>query len=226
MFTSMTETNSASESRNSPSKSFVFNDSSINDGEYFVSAILAGDEVILLNSNSDGIEKITSALQNYASIVGQIYKVRTISGGRSGKLQLDSIILCSDYLEPYKSQLSKWESSLRKKRGLGWCYADRDSGTLDNGGRRDRLFGNAIDCLVIRKVMELRVWILRRGTGRKAIVIRQRRRDRNQRFDRASICNHIHSPSIILITFVVTAAVLKVSAPAPQPVDGQRLTGT
>ena len=114
----------------------------INDGEYFVSGIGAGDEVILLNSNSDGIEKITSALQNNASIVGKTYKVRTISGGRSGKLQLGSIILCSDYLEPYKSQLPKWKSSLSKKGGLGWGYADRDSGTLGNGGRGDRVFGN------------------------------------------------------------------------------------
>jgi hypothetical protein len=138
----MTETNPASQSRNPPSKSFVFNDSSINDGEYFVWGILAGDEVILLNSNSDGIEKITSALQKYASIVGKIYKVRTISGGKSGKLQLASIILCSDYLEPYKSQLPKRQSSLSKKRGLGWCYADQDSGTLGNGGGRDRLLGN------------------------------------------------------------------------------------
>jgi hypothetical protein len=142
MFTSMTETNPASESRNPPSKSFVFNDSTSNDGEYFVSGILGGDEVILLNSNSDGIEKITSALQNYASIVGKTYKVRTISGGRSGKLQLGSIILCSDYLEPYKSQLPKRQSSLSKKRGLGWCYADRDSGTLGNGGGRDRVLAN------------------------------------------------------------------------------------
>jgi hypothetical protein len=138
----MTETNPASDSGNPLSKSFVFNDSRINDGKYFVSEILAGDEVILLNSNFDGIEKITSALQNYASIVGKIYKVRTISGGRSGKLQLGSVILCSDYLEPYKSQLPKWESSLSKKSGLSSCYADRDSGTLGNGGGRDRRFGN------------------------------------------------------------------------------------
>jgi len=94
MFTSMTETNPASESRNPPSKSFVLNDSSINEGGYVVSGFLAGDEVILLNSNSDGIEEITSVLQNYASIVGKIYKVRTIYGGRSGKLQLGSVILC------------------------------------------------------------------------------------------------------------------------------------
>ena len=138
----MTKTNPASESRNSPSKSFVFNDSSINDSKYLVSGILAGDEVILLHSNSDGIEKSTSALQNYSFIVGKIYKVRTISGGRWGNLQLGSVILCSDYLELYKSQLPKWESSLSKKSGLSSCYADRHSGTLGNGGGRDRVMGN------------------------------------------------------------------------------------
>jgi hypothetical protein len=103
---------------------------------------LTEDEVILLNSNSDGMEKITSALQNYASIVGKIYKVRTISGGRSGKQQLGFVILCSDYLEPYKSQLPKWESSLSKKSGLSSCYADRDTGTLGKGGGGDRVLSN------------------------------------------------------------------------------------
>ena len=53
-----------------------------------------------------------------------------------------SVILCSDYLEPYKSQLPKWKSSLSKKGGLGWGYADRDSGTLGNGGRGDLVLGN------------------------------------------------------------------------------------
>ena len=134
MLTSLRETTPASEYANPPSKRFVFKDSSINEGGYFVSRILAGE--------SDCIEKITSALQKYASIVGQIYKVRTISSGRSGKLQLGSVILCSDYLELYKSQLPKWKSSLSKKSGLGWCYADRDSGTLANGGGRDRRLGN------------------------------------------------------------------------------------
>jgi len=74
MFTSVIETNPASESQNPPSKSFVLNDSSINNGGYFVSEILTGDEVILLNSNSDGIENITSAVQKYASIVGKFTK--------------------------------------------------------------------------------------------------------------------------------------------------------
>ncbi|NQE37629.1 DUF4347 domain-containing protein [Microcoleus asticus] len=142
MFTSLRETIPASEYQNAPSRSFVFNGSSIHDGGYFVSGILADEEVILLNSTSDGIKEITWTLQKYASILGQIYKTRSTSGGRSGKRQLGSVILSSDYLEPYKSQLSKLESSMSKKSGFGSCYADRDRDTLGNCIGRDRLFGN------------------------------------------------------------------------------------
>ncbi|UNU22759.1 DUF4347 domain-containing protein [Microcoleus vaginatus] len=134
MFTSLRETTPAPEYANPPSKRFVFNDSSINDGEYCVSEILAGE--------SDCIEKITSALQKYASILREIDKVFTSCGESSRQLQLGSVILTSDYLEPYKSQLQKGYSCLSKKRGLRWCYADRDSDTLSNGAGRDRLFAN------------------------------------------------------------------------------------
>lgn len=61
MFTSLTQTNRASEYRNSPSRSSVFNDGSINDGGSFVYGILAGVEVILVKSNSEDTEQITSA---------------------------------------------------------------------------------------------------------------------------------------------------------------------
>ncbi|MEG4307446.1 DUF4347 domain-containing protein [Microcoleus sp. D3_18a_C4] len=134
MLTSLRETTPASEYANSPSKSFAFKDSSINEGGYFVSRILAGE--------SDCIEKITSALQKYASILREIDKVRTNSDGSSNQLQLGFVILSSDYLEPYKSQLPKSHSYLTQNSGLGSCYADRDSDTLSNGGGRDRLFAN------------------------------------------------------------------------------------
>jgi hypothetical protein len=134
MFTSLRETTRASEYATPPSKSFVVKDSSINEGGYFVSRILAGE--------SDCIEKITSALQEYASILREIDKVRTTSEGSSNQLQLGFVILSSDYLEPYKSQWPKSHSFLSKNRGLGSCYADRDSDTLNNGGGRDRLFAN------------------------------------------------------------------------------------
>ncbi|AFZ05120.1 hypothetical protein Osc7112_0522 [Oscillatoria nigro-viridis PCC 7112] len=134
MLTSLRETTRAWEYANPQSKSFVVQDSSINEGGYFVSRILAGA--------SDCIEKITSALQKYASILGEIDKVRTTSDNRSNQLQLGFVILSSDYLEPYKSQLPKSHSCLSKNRGLGSCYADRDSDPLSNGGGRDRLFAN------------------------------------------------------------------------------------
>jgi len=38
--------------------------------------------------------------------------------------------------------LPKWKSCLSKKSGLDWGYADRDSGTLGNGGGRDPVLGN------------------------------------------------------------------------------------
>ncbi|MBW3586123.1 MAG: hypothetical protein KY448_09835 [Cyanobacteria bacterium 0813] len=134
MFTSIRETTPDAEYATPPSKSFVFNDSCINDGGYFVSGILTGE--------SDGIEKISSALQKYASILREIDKFRKTFGGISDQLQLGSVILTSDYIEPDKSQLPKGHSSLSKKSGLGSCYADRDSDTLNNGAGRDRLFGN------------------------------------------------------------------------------------
>ena len=177
MFTYMTETTPASEYLNPPSKSFVFNDSSINDGGYFVSGILAGEQVILLHSNSDGLDKITSILQKYASILGQIYQVRTIFGGRSGKQQLGSVIFSSDYLKPYKSQLPKWESCLSKKGDLVRVML-LELATYSAAG------AGAIDCLVISRMMQLRVWSVLMGTRLKAIVMRGRRRDRNQRFNR------------------------------------------
>ncbi|MEG4805822.1 DUF4347 domain-containing protein [Microcoleus sp. ARI1-B5] len=130
MFTSLTETNPASEYQNAPSRSFAFNDSSIDDGGYFVSGILAAVAVILVKSTSDGIEQFTSALQKYASILGEIDKVCIICGGTS------------DYLQAYKSQLPKSHSSRGDKSGLGSYYADRDTDTLSNGWRRDRLFAN------------------------------------------------------------------------------------
>ncbi len=76
MLASLRETARASEYANSPSKSFVFKDSSINKGGYFVSRILAGE--------CDCIEKITSALQKSASILIEVDKVRTTSDGSSG----------------------------------------------------------------------------------------------------------------------------------------------
>ena len=135
MFTSLTETNRASEYQNPASRSFAFNDSSINDGGYLVSGILAAVAVILVKSNSEGIQQVTSALQKYAFMLAEIDKVCTIFG-RS-----------SDEIEPDSSQLLNWHSDVSDKNGLGSCYADRDSDTLSNGPARDRLFAKESDVI-------------------------------------------------------------------------------
>lgn len=130
MFTSLTETNPASEYRNPPSRSSVFNGCSINYGRYLVSSIWAVVELILGKSNSESIGQISSALPKYASILREIDKVCIISSAGS------------DYLKPSKTQRPKWQSPLSKNSGLGSCYADRDTDTLSNGDKCDRLFAN------------------------------------------------------------------------------------
>jgi hypothetical protein len=134
MLTSLRETTPALEYANPPSKSFVFKDSSINEGGYFVSRNLAGE--------SDCIEKFTSALQKSASILREIDKVPTTYDCSADQLQLGFVILTSDYLEPYKSQLPKSHSSLTQNSRLGSCYADRHCDTLNNGAGRARRFAN------------------------------------------------------------------------------------
>ena len=114
MFTSLTETNPASEYQNPPSRSSVFNGFSINYDRYAISRILAGGKAILWASKFEAIEQITSALQKYVFILTEIDRVCIMSSAASDT----------------------------KKSGLDSCYADRDIDTLSNGGKCDRRFAN------------------------------------------------------------------------------------
>ena len=113
MFASLTETNPASEYPNAPSKSCLFNDSSINSGGYFISEILVALALIFVEfSRCNGIEHVTSALPKYASIFGEIDKIWTISSSSS------------DSLEPCKSQLPTLQKILAPEEivNLGYCW--------------------------------------------------------------------------------------------------------
>ncbi|MEG3975630.1 hypothetical protein QT970_13550 [Microcoleus sp. herbarium8] len=149
MFISLTETNPASEYRNAPSRSFVFNDFSIDDGGYFVSGFLVALALIFVEfSRCNGIKQVTSALQKYASIFGEIDKFWTIYSNNS------------DYLEPCKSQLPTLQKILAHEEtgffhricgcpasilvqlpidnsGLDSFYADRDTDTFGNSTAGD-----------------------------------------------------------------------------------------
>ena len=151
MFTSLTETNPASEYQNPPSRSSVFNGYSINYGEYLVSRILAGFEVILRKSNSESIEQITSA------------------------------------------------------------YADRDTDTLNKGGKCDRRFANQESDAIANHTIAIAFATRRNLVFFVSAGYTASFRPSNPvSHHRCVQSSHINSRSTILITFLVTAQFLKV----------------
>ena len=152
MFTSLTETNPASEYQNPPSRSSVFNGYSINYGGYLVSRILAGFEVILRKSNSESIEQITSA------------------------------------------------------------YADRDTDTLNKGGKCDRRFANKKSDAIANHTIAI-AFATRRNLVFFIVSAGYTASFRPSNPVSHHHCvqsSHINSRSTILITFLVTAQFLKV----------------
>ena len=152
MFTSLTETNPASEYQNPPSRSSVFNGYSINYGGYLVSRILAGFEVILRKSNSESIEQITSA------------------------------------------------------------YADRDTDTLNKGGKCDRRFANQESDAIANHTVAI-AFATRRNLVFFIVSAGYTASFRPSNPVSHHHCvqsSHINSRSTILITFLVTAQFLKV----------------
>ena len=151
MFTSLTETNPASEYQNPPSRSSVFNGYSINYGGYPVSRILAGFEVILRKSNSESIEQITSA------------------------------------------------------------YADRDTDTLNKGGKCDRRFANKKSDAIANHTIAIAFATRRNLVFFVSAGYTASFRPSNPvSHHRCVQSSHINSRSTILITFLVTAQFLKV----------------
>ena len=151
MFTSLTETNPASEYQNPPSRSSVFNGYSINYGGYLVSRILAGFEVILRKSNSESIEQITSA------------------------------------------------------------YADRDTDTLNKGGKCDRRLANKKSDAIANHTIAIAFATRRNLVFFVSAGYTASFRPSNPVSQyRCVQSSHINSHSTILITFLVTSQFLKV----------------
>jgi hypothetical protein len=81
----------------------------VEDYESIAAGVLPGQQVVILDRTKNGIEQITSEIENYASTNGAIDSVHIISHGNSGSLQLGNTALGSDNIEQYKSQLEKWQ---------------------------------------------------------------------------------------------------------------------
>lgn len=152
MFTSLTETNPASEYQNPPSRSSVFNGYSINDDRYLVSRILADQESILRISEFEAIEQITSA------------------------------------------------------------YADRDTDTLNKGGKCDRRLANKKSDAIANHTVAI-AFATRRNLVFFIVSAGYTASFRPSNPVSHHHCvqsSHINSRSTILITFLVTSQFLKV----------------
>ncbi|MEM7590628.1 MAG: DUF4347 domain-containing protein, partial [Cyanobacteria bacterium P01_A01_bin.83] len=91
----------------SSSSNIVFIDASVDNYQSLIPN-LNNTELMILDSTSDGVEQITSALANYS----EVDSIHLISHGESGRLQLGSTKLNSDNLNSYKTNFQKWSDSL------------------------------------------------------------------------------------------------------------------
>lgn len=76
------------DAKNSQPRSLVFIDESVSDSQLLAAGVSEGMKVITLKQDSDGIEQITTEIQNYADIYGSIDAIHIFSHGSSGNVYL------------------------------------------------------------------------------------------------------------------------------------------
>ncbi|MDZ8078187.1 MAG: DUF4347 domain-containing protein [Nostoc sp. DcaGUA01] len=90
-----------------PNQNIIFIDQAVIDYQSLIAGIQPGTSVVILDSNKDGVEQITQALQG-----GTYQSVQIISHGSSGSLQLGAIQLNVNNLNSYTNQLQQWRNYL------------------------------------------------------------------------------------------------------------------
>ncbi|MBX9258962.1 DUF4347 domain-containing protein [Desmonostoc muscorum CCALA 125] len=90
-----------------PNQNIVFIDQAVIDYESLIAGIQPGTSVVILDSNKDGVEQITQALQG-----GKYQSVQIISHGSNGSLQLGTTQLNANNLNSYSNQLQQWKNYL------------------------------------------------------------------------------------------------------------------
>ncbi|NES03226.1 MAG: DUF4347 domain-containing protein [Okeania sp. SIO2F4] len=92
---------------NAPS-SVIFVDSNIADYQSLVNSVEPGTEVVVLDTNRNGVEQITEVLANYDNLDS----VQILSHGDSAVLQLGNSSLDNGNIESYENQLQQWGKAL------------------------------------------------------------------------------------------------------------------
>ncbi|MEG5039049.1 MULTISPECIES: DUF4347 domain-containing protein [unclassified Microcoleus] len=130
MSSTFARVNSQSSFKERPRRSLVFIDSGVKDYESIAAGVLPRQQVVILDRTKNGIEQISSEIEQYASTKGAIDSVHIISHGSSGSLQLGNTALGSHNIEQYKSQLKKWQTSLAPQADimLYGCDVAADTG--------------------------------------------------------------------------------------------------
>ncbi|NCR23226.1 MAG: DUF4347 domain-containing protein, partial [Microcystis aeruginosa L111-01] len=86
----------------------LFIDTQLASYQQLLDAVLPSTEVILINSNQDGVEAITAALSNRTNLKS----IQVISHGSQGQLQLGNIWLNSHTLQDYSAKIQSWGNAL------------------------------------------------------------------------------------------------------------------
>lgn len=91
---------------NLSSQTLVFIDANVADYQQLVQGAISGMEVVVLDTHSDGVEKITKILEQRSNIAS----IHIVSHGSPGCLYLGSSQLSLDTLDDYAQQLKSWFS--------------------------------------------------------------------------------------------------------------------
>ncbi|MDJ0620794.1 MAG: DUF4347 domain-containing protein, partial [Calothrix sp. MO_192.B10] len=94
--------------------SIVFIDKAVPNYESLVRGVVEGTEVVLIDPNCDGVQKITAVL---AQRVG-ITSVHLVSHGMPGQIQLGSVYLSVETIDRYAVNIQQWSAALAPKADL------------------------------------------------------------------------------------------------------------
>jgi hypothetical protein len=116
----------------------MFVDAGVSDYQQLVDDLMAHHddgrkvEVIILDSDRDGIEQISESLARYRDIDA----VHVVSHGRDGSIQLGNALLTQDSLDDYADSIEGWRNALTGKADILFYGCDLAAGKEG----RDALF--------------------------------------------------------------------------------------
>jgi hypothetical protein len=102
----------------------LFVDRNIENYQTLIANVQEGTEVILLDTNLDGVEQITSVLAKRSNIAS----VQVISHGSEGEVQLGSTLLNTETIANYRHLLGQWRNSLTENADILLFGCDVASG--------------------------------------------------------------------------------------------------